>query len=308
MKGLLVPAALALLATGCSIKGMAVNAVADALSEQGSVFARDEDPELVREAIPFGLKTYESILEAAPDHKGLLLATGSGFIQYAYAFVQQDADTLDATDLARARELRARARKLFLRGRDYAIRAIEVEHPGFLEAFRKDREAAHASMTKEDAPSLYWAGVGWAAALMADKTDLNLVADLPLGGALVERAVALDPSFNQGAGHEFLVSYEGSRPAAMGGSAERARMHYAKALEISKGKRASVHLALAESVSVRDQNLVEFRRLLDLALAVDPDGDPAQRLVNLLALKRAKWLKTRIPDLFLDADDKEEMK
>lgn len=308
MNKLLVPLALAAIGAGCSIKGMAVNAVADALSGQGSVFASDEDPELVREAIPFGLKTYESILEATPEHKGLLLATGSAFIQYAYAFVQQDADFIDETDLPRARELRARAKKLFLRGRDYAIRAIEVDHPGFLEALRKDKDAALAAMAKEDVPQLYWAGVGWAAALMSSKEDLNLIADLPLGGSMVERAVALDPSFNEGAGPEFLISYDGSRPAAMGGSTERARMHFARALEISKGKRASVHLALAESVSVRDQNLAEFRRLLDAALAVDPEGDRSQRLVNLLALKRAKWLKTRIPDLFLDADEKEEKK
>jgi predicted anti-sigma-YlaC factor YlaD len=308
MKKTLVPVALAALATGCSIKGMAMNAVADALAEQGGVFASDEDPELVREAIPFGLKTYESILEGVPDHKGLLVATGASFIQYGYAFVQQDADYIDDTDLPRARALRTRARKLFLRGRDYAVRAIEVDHPGFLEAFRRDREAALAPLAKEDVPALYWAGIGWAAALMAAKTDLQLIADLPLGGSMVERAVALDPSFNEGAGHEFLISYEGSRPAAMGGSAERAREHYRKALEASKGRRASVHLALAEAVSVRDQNVAEFRKLIDLALAVDPEADRNQRLVNLLARKRAEWLKTRIPDLFLESDEKENKK
>jgi predicted anti-sigma-YlaC factor YlaD len=308
MRRLFASLALAGLGAGCSIKGMAMNAVADALAEQGGVFASDEDPELVREAIPFGLKTYESILEGVPDHKGLLVATGASFIQYGYAFVQQDADYIDDSDLPRARALRARARKLFLRGRDYAVRAIEVDHPGFLEAFRKDRDAALAPLTKDDVPALYWAGIGWAAALMADKTDLQLIADLPLGGSMVERAVALDPSFNEGAGYEFLVSYEGSRPAAMGGSAERAREHYRKALEVSKGRRASVHLALAEAVSVRDQNVAEFRKLIDLALAVDPEADRSQRLVNLLARRRAEWLKTRIPDLFLESEEKENQK
>ncbi len=306
MRTFLIPLGIAALATGCSIKGMAVNAVADALAEQGSVFASDDDPELVREAIPFGLKTYESILEGVPEHQGLLVATGASFIQYAYAFVAQDADFIDETDLPRARALRARARKLFLRGRDYAIRAIELDHPGFLEAFRKDREAALAAMTKEDVPSLYWAGAGWAAALMVDKTDLELIADLPLGGSMVQRAVALDPSFNEGAGHEFLISYEGSLPAAAGGSANRAREHYRKALEISKGKRASVHVALAESVSKGEQNLPEFRKLIDLALAVDPECDRKQRLVNLLARRRAEWCRTQVANWFIDAGDKEE--
>ncbi len=299
---------LAGLLAGCSIKGMAVNAVADALSGSGGVFATDDDPELVRDAIPFGLKTYESILQEVPRHKGLLLATGSGFIQYAYAFVQQEADFVDETDLPRARELRTRAKKLFLRGRDYALRGLEVDHPGFGEAIRKDRDAALAALVKEDVPFLYWAGVGWAAALMSSKEDLGLIADLPIGGSMVERADGLDEAFGTGAAREFLISYEGSRPAAMGGSLERARVHYARALELSGGKRASVHLALAESVAVRDQNVAEFRRLIEAALAVDPEADRDQRLVNVLAQKRARWLKTRVADLFLEADGKEEKK
>jgi predicted anti-sigma-YlaC factor YlaD len=297
---------LAVVLGGCSIKGMAVNAVADALSGSGGVFATDEDPDLVRDAIPFGLKTYESILQEVPVHKGLLLATGSGFIQYAYAFVQQEADFIDETDLPRARELRSRAKKLFLRGRDYAMRGIEVDHPGFAQALRKGPEAALASATKEDVPFLYWTGVGWAAALMSSKEDLGLVADLPLAGALIQRSLALDETFNGGAAHEFLISYEGSRPPAMGGSPARAREHYEKALKISAGKRASVYLALAEAVSVRAQDIGEFRKLVDRALAVDPECDRDQRLVNVLAQRRARWLKTRVEDLFLDANGKED--
>ncbi|HYF00266.1 MAG TPA: TRAP transporter TatT component family protein [Planctomycetota bacterium] len=296
---------LALLPLACAgcVKSMAVHAVADALAGQGDVFARDDDPQLVREAIPFGLKTYESVLEAAPEHRGLLLATGSGFIQYAYAFVAQDADAVDADDVRKARQLRARAKKLFLRGRDYVLRALELDHPGFAEGLRKDPEGTLARTTAPDAPALYWAGTGWTAALMVEKGDLGLIADLPLGASLVRRSAALDPSYNQGAAHEILISYEGSRPEAMGGSAAKAREHYAKALELSGGRRASVHLALAESVAVREQNLKEFKALLEKALAVDPNADPSQRLVNLLSRERALRLKSRIPDLFLEAEE-----
>lgn len=295
---LLVPG-LALAWVGCSPMGM----VADALAEQGDVFSRDEDPELVRDAIPFGLKTYESILDSVPEHRGLLLATGSGFIQYGYAFVAQDADLVDADDVREARRLRSRAKKLFLRGRDYALRVLELAHPDFVHNLRADPEGTLAKTTADDAPALYWAGTGWTAALMVEKGDLGLIADLPLGASLVRRSAALDPSYNQGAAHEILISYEGSRPEAMGGSPAKAREHYAKALELSMGRRASVHLALAESVSVRAQDLKEFKALLEKALAVDPDADPSQRLVNLLSHRRARWLKSRIPDLFLEAEE-----
>jgi hypothetical protein len=105
-----------------------------------------------------------------------------------------------------------------------------------------------------------------------------------------------------------MISYEGSRPESMGGSPKRAREHYRRAMELSGGKRASVPLALAESVSVREQNLKEFRALCEAAKAVDPDGARDQRLANVLALRRAAFLETRISDLFVDAEEEEKKK
>jgi predicted anti-sigma-YlaC factor YlaD len=272
---------------GCSIiKGVAINAVADALSGNGDTFASDEDPELVRDAIPFGLKTYESVLQSVPEHRGLLLAAASGFTQYGYAFVALEADRVEEDDLKRARELRLRARKLFLRGRDYALRGLDAAHPGFSKIVLEDPARALAGTTVEDAGLLYWCGVSWGAALMVGKDDLNLVADLPLSGALVGRVLELQEGFGAGAAHEFLITFDGSRPDAMGGS-------------------ASVHLALAESVCIREQNPAEFRSLLKAARAVDPDAVPSQRLVNVLARRRADFLESRIPDLFVDPEGEE---
>src|SRR5512140_3853030 len=49
--------------TGCStVKHRAINMVGDTLSQSGSNFASDDDPELVAAAIPFGLKTIEGLL------------------------------------------------------------------------------------------------------------------------------------------------------------------------------------------------------------------------------------------------------
>ncbi len=41
------------------------------------------------------------------------------------------ADRLDARDVTQARQLRHRAGKLFLRGRDHALHALETRHPGW---------------------------------------------------------------------------------------------------------------------------------------------------------------------------------
>ena len=290
--------ALTLTASACSVKRTAVNIVGDAISGGSGAYASDDAPDLVRDAVPFGLKTYESLLTVSPEHQGLLLAAGSGFVGYAY-LLEQEADPLQATDVARARRLRARASKLFLRGRDYAMRGIEVAHPGFTATFAKDQRAALAMTDNEDEAFLYWAGAGWAGAISTNKADPGLIADLPSAGALVGRVLELDESYEAGAAHEFFISYEGSRP---GGSAKAAREHYNRALELSKGNRASVYLALAEAVSIHEQNLAEFRRLVGAALAVDPDKVPELRLVNTLSHRRAEWLQKRTPELFTSAE------
>ena len=54
--------------------------IADALSSGSArTYAEDDDPELVRDAAPFGLKTIEALLERHPEHEGLLTALASGF-------------------------------------------------------------------------------------------------------------------------------------------------------------------------------------------------------------------------------------
>ncbi len=282
----------------CSVKRMAVDIIGDAVAGGAGVYTSDDDPELIFEALPFGLKTYESLLAVSPEHRGLLLAAANGFTGYAY-LLQDEADRLDAADLRRARELRARARKLYLRGRDYALGGLEAAHPGFTAALQSDSALAIAATAPDDVPFLYWAGAAWAGALSAAKDDLELIAELPVAAALVGRVVDLAETYDAGAAHEFFVAYEGSRP---GGSAAQAREHYRRAVEISRGRRASVHLALAEAVAVREQNLAEFRALISAALAVDADRAPELRLVNAIARRRARWLESRIADLFVDAD------
>jgi predicted anti-sigma-YlaC factor YlaD len=296
MKRILVLIALAMLASGCSIKAVAVNSIGNALSDGGGVWMSDNDPELVKEAIPFGLKMNESLLEVSPEHRGLLQATGQGFAAYAF-LLKEEADRAADGDLPKARKLRSRSSRLFLRGRDYALRGLEVRYPGFTDRLKTDRATALAATDEEDAGLLYWAGVSWAGALSTAKDNLVLVQELPTAAALVGRVLELDEAYGHGSAHEFFVAYEAGRP---GGNREAARTHYRRALELSGGERASVYLALAESISVADQDVGEFRDMLARARAIDSERMPENRLLNTIASERADWLEAQIPELFLE--------
>ncbi len=104
--------------------------MADAISATSSAFATDNDPEFVRLAAPSNLKMVEMMLEAQPRHHGLLSTACSGFTQYAYAFLQVDADGMEPSRAAEAQELRARAGRMYDRARDYCLRALDINVGG----------------------------------------------------------------------------------------------------------------------------------------------------------------------------------
>ncbi len=96
-----------------------------------------------------------------------------------------------------------------------------------------------------------------------------------------------------------MVAFEGGRHAAQGGSVERARSHYARAMTLAQGRRLSLMVSLAEHVSVRQGDRAEFESLLHQTLAFDVDTAPGQRLANLIAQRRAALLLSEIDNYFL---------
>jgi predicted anti-sigma-YlaC factor YlaD len=287
------------LTSGCSIKKMAVNRVGDALASGGTTFSSDNDPELVKAAVPFSLKLMESLLQESPRHRGLLVASASGFTQYAYAFVQQEADEIEEKDATAALAMRIRAQRLYLRARDYGLRGLEASHHGFEADLRTDARRAVQAARKADVPLLYWTAASWAAAITVSKHNPDLIADLPLAQAMMDRALELEEGFDHGAIHSFLTTYEMSRQGGEGEPEARSRRHFARAVELSGGWSAGPYVALAEAVCLKKQDRGEFERLLKQALAIDPDAQPETRLVNLIMQRRARWLLSRIDDLIL---------
>jgi len=285
---------------GCSIKQVAISKLGDTLAESGSVYASDDDIELVGAALPFSLKTVEGLLAEVPEHRGLLLTAASGFTQYSYVYVELEALELEPIDPLRSAELRLRAKRLYLRGRGYALRAIELTRKDFVARLRHDPQGTLAIFDQKNIPELYWFSLSWAAAIASDKSDLRLVADLNLIEPIMRRCLELDESFDQGSLHEFMIAYQGGRSPLQGGGPALAREHFARAVELSGDARISPLVSLADSVSIGEQNREEFESLLHQALAFNPDAHPQTRLANLVSQKRARLLLSRSDNFFLE--------
>jgi hypothetical protein len=280
--------AAALLVAGCSVKRMGLERMADAVSATASAYGRDNDPEFVRLGAPATLKMAEMLLDQAPRHPGLLLTACSGFTQYSYAFLQVDAELLAPANPGEARTLRGRASRMYERARDYCLRGLEISLPGIRASLLSGKTDALGAAAAGDVPLLYWTAAAWGGTLAVANLALLRTGEISAIRALLERALALDPSWQAGVLHELMIGVEGL-PSTFGGSPQRARAHFDRAVALSNGESAFPYVTLATSVS----EPAEIERLLKAALAVDVGKRPEIRLANLIAQKRARFLLSR---------------
>lgn len=179
-------------------------------------------------------------------------------------------------------------------------------------------------MEEEDVPYLYWAASGLLGEFSCDPFDFGLGANINRPVAFIYKALEVDESFNNGALHDVLLLINSSLPESLmfkingdrksaaaifadeyydsmniKTANERIRYHFRRSVDLSNGNSASPYISLASSVSVKEQNLEEFERLLNTALDIDPEMFPEMRLAGLIYRDKARWLLDHKSDYFL---------
>lgn len=281
----------ALLLSACAPRQMVLGQLADELAAQGQ--AAETDLELARDAAPFYLKLSESVLRPQPQHAGLAAAVAGGFTQYAYAFVAFEADRLDATDTRAAEQLRRRAARLYQRGRDHALAALEARHPGFATALAQP--AAALRLGADDVPLAYWGAAAWGGLISLSKDAPDTVADLPLAIRLARLAWEADPAFGNGDLASLMGSFEVGRP---GGTPAGAARFFDEAIRLSGGRSVGAFVAKAEGIAQPAGDKAAFRALLGQALALPEAPAGAHSLADEVMRRRARWLLDNTDDLF----------
>ena len=157
---------------------------------------------------------------------------------------------------------------------------------------------ALGEVKEADIPALYWAGAAWGSAISISKDDMTLLGDIGIVRAMMERALALDENWSNGAIHEFFILFSTASPDADSNSIEKAEGHFGKAMELNGGESIGPLVSLAESVCILQQDRKRFVTLLNDALEFDADRFPAYRLSNILAQRKAAHLLTKTDDLF----------
>jgi hypothetical protein len=295
----LLSALIAVSACG-AVKSAAMKSVASTLSETGNI-ASHNDPDTIEAAIPPFLVMFESLADSEDLKKfePIQTATCALYTQYAFGFIAAKGEALQWDDFEKSKELNERALRLAIRGRDFCWRGLEVRFKGVSAALKADPATALRKAKREHVPLLYWSAASLGAAISAGGLGHpELLNDWPIVRALAERGLALDEAWNGASLHELMITVE-SQGEILGGSEERARKHFARAVELQKSLSPGPHVALAMGAVKNKQDRAEFEKLMKEALAMDPEKNPSNRLIVLITQRRARTLLAHIDDMFL---------
>jgi len=255
-------------------------------AQAAAAIAAYDDPDLLGKALPNNLITDEGYLGIAPDNVDLLVGTASTYSLYAAAFVEE----ID----------QEHAKKLYLRGRELGLRALE-QNPRFKKAVEQGSLEAFAaaleSFKKKDVPALFWTAFNWAGWINLHRDDPAAVVDVPRVQALVERVLSLEPDFYAGSAHVLRGVLAVTRPKMLGGDPELAEQEFQRALAAAPDY-LMTRVLHAQYVARQANDAAQFKKDLDETLAADVAKMPSQRLANELAKRRAKLLLGMQKSLF----------
>jgi hypothetical protein len=295
-------AALAMGSTGC-IKSALTNGQISATREASSALDTIGDYEMARGAAQAGLVQFEGMHVLAPDNSDALFMLTKGWVGYGFGFVEDEMEAAeDAGDEELADYHRKRARMAYDRAVFYGLQLLAQNDGGF-EAVRKNeltlsKWLSDRFTSKDDAEPLFWTGYGWLARVNLMKGDDTegpaFIADLYVGVAMLERAMALDPSIEHYSGLIALGAYHARTSMA---EMDQAKQLLDTALAKTEGKNLMVQLNYATKYACMKGDAALYQDMINKVLQA-PDPDPHQRLTNAIAKRRAKrWLgKRRVKD------------
>jgi hypothetical protein len=272
--------------TGCSLDRMLIDGQLAATRKASSSFDTLNDLEVARIGAGSSLVQLEGMYVLAPDAPDALFLLLNGYTGYASAFIEDEWEQAydrgdDDAEAANAE----RAKVTYDRAIMYGTKLMEMRKPGFAAA-QKNRDTIKAylqTVDKEDAETVLWLGVAWISRGGVAAERPEIVADLFVGEALLERANELDDSMVYGLGLAALGAYHARSPDA---ELKVAKDLFEKSAAKTQRKALTTLVLRAQNLSCVSHDEKEYRALLNEVLAA-PDF-PEQRLENVIAKRKAQ--------------------
>jgi len=266
-------------------KKLTVGATATLLQEVASASSKQSDLRILREGMPAYLMLMDGMIQAWPDNDQLLIAGAESYSSFASLFVEDQDE--------------AYARVLYARGKEYALRSLEIrglKNP-VDRSFDEFKEALRR-LGKKDVPYLFWSATCWANWIRLNLDSMEALSELPKVEWMMGRVLELDEGFYYGGPHLFMGIWYASRPKMAGGDLQKAHEHFTKALELGQGKFLMAYVYYAKYYARKMMDKELFISTLQKVLETPAETSPNLILANTVAKKEAKELLSRVGDYF----------
>ncbi len=248
---------------------------------------KQDDPDLVREAMPSYLLILDGLIDSNSDNPQLLAAGAQLYSAFGSGFFE-DMNT------PRAKAMGQKAKK-------YAFAAMALVNPSFKENGKKSFagfEPIAATITKEQQSYLGTLIMAWAFYIETHMEDSDNYADLPKLDLLAHRFLELDETYGGGMPHQVMALLYSLVPESLGGQPEKAKMHFEKAIAISKGHDLGVYVSYAKRYARPKFDQEMHDKLLKYVLDTPADIEPSLTLMNTMAKADAKKLLDESAEYF----------
>jgi TRAP transporter T-component len=250
------------------------------------------DLEVAKEGAGSSIVQIEGMLSLAPDSEDALYLLTQSWTGYASAFIEDKWElAYDRGDDDEEAYQARRAAEAYTRAIAFGTALLERKKPGFVQAQKNDetiKQYLKRYTAKTDAEPLLWLGLSWLSRGSVASERSDIVAELFIGVALLERSVELDESLAFANGLTALAAYHARSPDA---ELALSKELFEKALRITERKALMIHVIYAQNFACQSHNQVLYTSLLNDVLQAG-DVLPAQRLENTIAKRKAeRYLK-----------------
>ncbi|MFZ5441800.1 MAG: TRAP transporter TatT component family protein [Myxococcota bacterium] len=274
-----------LVLSGC-LDRMILDGTLSSTRQAARAFDTLSDLEVAKEGAGSSLVQIEGMQALAPDNEDALFLLTQSWTGYASAFIEDSWEqAVDREDDEGEIWHAGRAKAAYDRAVRFGSQLLEQKHPGFAAAQKNSEtmKAWLAGFDKRDAESLLWVGLAWLSRGGVAGDQPEVVAELFVGVALLERSVELDESLAYATGLAALGAYHARSPDA---ELAQARQLFERALTLTQRKALTVQLMYAQSWACQVHDAAAYKALLEEVLNAG-DVLPEQRLENTVARRKA---------------------
>jgi len=278
----------------CSPKTLIVRQMTEMVENGVTAFERDSDLDLTEKAIPANIKLMEAMLANSPDDRRLTTLIARMYGSYGFGFLETRLESVIYADPDQEPNepdidaLKDQLNHTYEKGMAYAMDALELSVPRARTALAKVTtiDPYLEQLDKDDVAPLFWYGFNLGAWVNRNLDSIRAVSRAHVARKVMERVIELDPAYNTGGAHLFLLAYFGSRPPMMGGSQEKAGDHYRQLQQIAGEDYLLADLFYGRFCLYQQQDRDGFVTLMQrIAEYPVKDGDLA--LYNAIAVRRA---------------------